>query len=158
MKFLTPLLLSAILITGCRTPAPVIIEREVPVPGWIDTVESVITFPVPGDTIKIVDTIEVVVKDNDFFYPVYKGAKLRDSDTLVTVWFYHKTKDFRIEYRGDTITIYDTIHHHYGGMQEGILSVLMNLFNWYEKGIMAILLALGLSIIIYLRIKKGKII
>ena len=62
------------------------------------------------ENIFVVDTVFASINfDGDTIYPVYKGVKLKDKDTVIIASFYWFDKHFEIWHRADTLYKTDTL-------------------------------------------------
>lgn len=135
-------LFMALLLFGCSS-APTIIEREIEVP---------VLVPAVHDTIMLKDT--VIVKDSLWYGEVQDSLGRVIGD--LKVFFKRKIAELKLNEKKDTIRVpvIDTVNV----PANSISTVLDTGFNWWEKGVLYLMLILTSGIIVYLKLKRGKVV
>lgn len=112
----------ALLFIGCSTK-PIIIEREIPV-----------LIPALSDTITLQDT--VILQDTVWYGDV--NDSLGNVIGELKVYYQRKIAELKLNKRVDTVTVIDTIPI----PKNKTIEVMSGLLNWWEEGILALVLAL----------------
>lgn len=135
------LLFSSLLMVLACSSAPTIIEREIKVPIVIPSVRD--------SLIELRDTI--MVKDTLWFGEVTDS--LNKVIGQITVDFKKKIASLNIKSRVDTVIYRDTLRIE----NTNLLPAINGVFTWWEKLIMYGGMGLIFSLLMYLRVKRGKI-
>ncbi len=135
------LLFSSLLMVLACSSAPTIIEREIKVPIIIPSVRD--------SLIELRDT--VLVKDTLWFGEVTDS--LNKVIGQITVDFKKKIASLNIKSRVDTVIYRDTLRIE----NTNLLPAINGIFTWWEKLIMYGGMGLIFSLLMYLRVRRGKI-
>jgi len=135
-------LILVVLLIGCSTPKPIIIEREIPVPipAYRDT------------TIVLRDT--VVVQDSVWYGEVTDSLGKVIGD--LTVYYKKKIASISLKERIVYVPIKDTVNT--SDNSGSVVPIIINTLSWWEQTILYGGMGLILSLLIAMRVKRGKII
>lgn len=135
-------LIVLLFLIGCSSTKPIVVEK----PVVVTQLELRDTMIVLRDT--------VIVKDSLWYGEVTDslGKVLGD----LKVHFNKKIAELRLNERKDTIIIKDTIE--VNNPANSIIPVVVNTLSWWEQTILFGTLGAILSLLIAMRVKRGKII
>lgn len=135
------LIIVLFLLLGCSRTAPIVVEKPV-----------IVTVPEFRDTaIVLRDT--VIVKDSLWYGEVTDSLGKVIGD--LKIYFKKKIAELKLNEKHDTVYIKDTIL--VSDNSNSILPVVNTYFEWWEKALLYGGIGSILSLIIYLRVKRGKL-